>query len=334
MNEKAVIEKMRKQILFYRIALGLLVLIIALWYVQARIGNNKALVLVNGKPVACVASEKEAQELLRDFKAKAGCDPREIQFKEDVVIARAPRDAKPVSRHRAENAIRSAISLALPKWAIICNGKPVVALPSRTAAGETLELAKARFGRLAKNLCEEPQFKEKVTVDIALVAPSIYKKTPEEAVKYLFDIENDEIRQAESVYSVRQGDTASRIAKLFGLTMRDLWSLNPGVNLNRLQIGDKIKVKSLVCPEPKLTVVVRDQSERLERIPAPVHRVSSARMYLGKSAELSPGRPGLRRVKIATVYENGRKVGIEVLEEEILRQPVPRRIVEGIKPRP
>ncbi|MDH7602459.1 MAG: G5 domain-containing protein [Armatimonadota bacterium] len=331
MNDDAVVVKLRRQILLYRVVLGCLSLIVALWYIHVRIGGSKALVLVNGKPVACVANEREAHALLRELKAKAGGDLDEIQFREDVVIARAPRDAKPVSRHRAENAIRSAISLALPRWAIICDGKPVVALPSRTAAGETLELAKAKFGRLAKNLCEEPQFKEKVTVDIALVPPAMCKKTPEEAVRFLFDSETT--HREEGFYTVKQGDTASRIAKVFGLSVRDLWSLNPGVNLNRLQIGDKIKVQRTVPPKPKLTVVVRDQSEKLEKIPPPVHRVSSARMYLGKSAELSPGSPGLRRVKVATVYENGRQVGIEVLEEEILKEPVPRRIVEGIKPR-
>ena len=332
MREDAVVAKHRKELFVHRIVTCLLVLLLFSSWIHGRIGSNKAFVLVNGKPVACLASEVEARELLQNIKRRTGCDPSEIQFREDVVIARAPRDARVVSRHRAENAIRSAISLAVPRWAIIVDGKPVVAVPSRSDAGEVLELAKARFGRQAKNLCEEPQFKEKVTVDMALVPPSIYKKTPEEAISYLFDCKG--VETEEDTYVVKQGEVASQIAERFGLSLKELWSMNPGMNLNGLQIGDKLRVKRAVNQKPKLTVIVRDQSERIEKIPPPTHRVSSARMYLGKTAQLSPASPGLRKVKVATVYENGQRVGVEVLEEEILKEPVPRCIVEGIKPRP
>lgn len=332
MNKEVDLVTLKKKLVAYRFATAFLALILVCSWIHGKISNDKALVLVNGKPVACLASEKEARELLQNLKSRSGCNPSEAQFKEDVVIARAPRDAKPVSRYRAENAIRSAISLAISKWAITVDGKPVVAVPSRSAAGEVLELAKMRFGKLAKNLCEEPQFKEDVAVEYMLVPPNIYKKTPEEAVEFLFDTR--EVQRKEDIYIVQSGDVASEIAKRFGLTLEELWSLNPDKNLNRLQIGDRIRIRKPVRPSPKLTVIVRDQSERIERIPPPVHRISSARLYAGKSVEISPGRPGLRKVKIATVYENGHKVGIEVLEEQILKEPIPRQIAEGIKPRP
>jgi len=64
-----------------------------------------------------------------------------------------------------------------------------------------------------------------------------------------------------------------------------------------------------------------------------VQRVSSAQLYEGNSTVLSQGRAGERRVKVATVYENGRRTGSEILSEEILREPSPRRIAMGIKHR-
>ncbi|MCX8053053.1 MAG: G5 domain-containing protein [Armatimonadetes bacterium] len=331
MNKDIQIFQLKRRLLIERIIFGLFFIATIGSWMHGRFSDGKAFILVNGKPVVCLSSEKEAYEVLQGLKSGQPCNPSEIEFKEDVVVARAPRDARPVSRHRAMGTVRNALSPVVPKWAIIVNGKPIVAVPSRTDAGEVLELAKLKFGKLARSLCEEPQFKEKVAVDIAAVPPSIFCKTPQEALDFIFKTQKTESQDA--VYIVKRGDLAGKIAARFNLTLRELWALNPGVNLNRLQIGDRIRVKHTMSSTPKLTVVVRDQSERIETIPPPVHKISSANMYLGKTAEISPGKSGKRKVKIATVYENGRKVGSEIIEEEILMEPIPRRIVEGIKPR-
>jgi len=331
MSQHEEIRSLRRQLRIERTAMALLAAVLVVVWAHCRVNNTKSFIMVNGRPVACVSSERTAQDILAEIKTNTRCNPREIGFKEDVVIARAPRDAQPTSRHRAMRTVEKALSPVIPKWAVIANGKPIVALPSRTIAGETLDLAKLRFGKLAKNLAEEPQFKQRVTVDIAPVSPSILCGSAEEAVKFLFDkrrrVSSDE------VYVVRKGDLAGSIATRNGLKLAQLWAMNPGMNLNRLQVGDRLRIRTIRDAEPALTVVVRDQSDRTEPIPAPVQRVSSARMYAGKTAELSSGRSGLRRVRLATVYENGRLVGSEILSEEILREPTPRRIAVGIKPR-
>ena len=135
------------------------------------------------------------------------------------------------------------------------------------------------------------------------------------------------------MYEVRGGDVAGAIASRHGISLDELTAINSEIDLDRLHIGEKLNVKAVKQPAPGLTVVVRDQSEREERIPAPVHRVSSAKLPNGKQLDLAPGKSGLRRVKVATIYENGRQVGSEVISEEILREPSPRRIAGGIKTR-
>lgn len=331
MNQEFLIRSLKRQLLIERVLFGAVALIVLCWWAHGYLADGKAFILVNGKPVVCLSSERDARHMLQQMKKGTGCEPSEIEFKEDVIVARAPRDARPVSRHRAMGAVRGLVSPIVPKWSIIVNGRPVVAVPSRTVAGEVLDLAKLKFGKLAKNLCEEPQFKGKVTVDVAAVDPTIYRKTTEEALSYLFEPGRAETRDA--AYVVKQGDLAGEIASRSGVKLADLWAMNTGVNLNHLHIGDRIRVRSSVAPQAKLTVIVRDQCERIEPIPPPVQRVSSARMYVGKRVELSPGRSGKRHVKAAAIYENGRKVGSEILEEQILRAPVPRRVAEGIKAR-
>jgi LysM repeat protein len=44
-------------------------------------------------------------------------------------------------------------------------------------------------------------------------------------------------------YSVAKGDTLGGIAKKVGLSLKALQDLNPGVNANRMQIGQKLKTK-------------------------------------------------------------------------------------------
>ena len=59
-------------------------------------------------------------------------------------------------------------------------------------------------------------------------------------------IVEEEQRKAEELarryYSVRSGDTLSTIAKKHGKSLRTIQQLNPGVNSNRLRIGQKIRV--------------------------------------------------------------------------------------------
>ncbi|MEN6357280.1 MAG: G5 domain-containing protein [Armatimonadota bacterium] len=331
MDNEQIIRNLRGQLLIERIFFALIaIILITIWGI-GRLHGDKSIIVVDGKPVVCVPSEQEARGVIQEVKRKTGCDPAEIEFKQEVRVARAPGNARPVSRHMAVRVVQHVVSPVAPRWSVIVDGKPIVAVPNRKTAGEVLELAKMRFGQMAKNLVEEPQFKENVTVDVAAIDPSLYCKTAEQAVKLIFDSKEPVRRDA--IYIVENGDVASSIASRNHLSLDELSTLNPGVNLARLQIGDKIRIKQTQARKAGLTVIVRDQSERIEKTPAPVQRVSSATLFAGKSVELSPGASGKRQVKVATIYENGCKVGSETIEEVILHEPSPRRIAVGIKAR-
>jgi len=329
MDSERIIRNLKRQLLIERIALAAIALTLTTTWAIGHLKSGKSLILVDGKPVACLLSRSDAEVVLGQIKTDTGCNPSEIQFQQDVRVARAPREAEPVSRHKALAALRDVVCPLVPRWAIIVNGKPVVALPDQKTAGDALELARTKYGSLVANLAEEPQFKEEVTVDYAPVPANLFRKTAEDAVNVLLTDTPSKVSNA--IYTVRNGDMAVSIASRNGLTLSELEALNPGINLARLQIGDTLHIKAAKGGGPKLTVVVRDQSEQVERIPAPVQRVSSAQLYVGNSTVLSPGQAGERRVKVATVYENGRRTGSEILSEEILREPSPRRIAMGIK---
>lgn len=330
MDSEATIRNLRKRLMIERCAFAGFALVVLLGWTIGHFVDSKSLILVDGKPIACVPSARDARDILTRIKSGTGCNPSEITFKQDVRVARAPGNVNPVSRYKAYRAVQRMVSPVMPKWAIIADGRPIVAVPDKSTAGEVLEQAKRKYGQMASNLAEEPQFKENVTVDIAAVDPAIYRKNVAEALKYVFSDSAPVTRDA--VYSVEKGDVAGAIASKCGVKLADLAAMNPRMDLNRLQIGDRLRVK-MTSAKPRLTVVVRDMVERTEKAPAPVQSVSSFNLLEGKSCVLSPGSSGLRRVRVETIYENGRKTGSDIVDEQILRAPTPRRIAVGTKPR-
>jgi membrane-bound lytic murein transglycosylase D len=51
------------------------------------------------------------------------------------------------------------------------------------------------------------------------------------------------VAAAKKYYSVRSGDTFSKVAQKHGLTQAQLTRLNPGININRLTVGQRLRVK-------------------------------------------------------------------------------------------
>lgn len=316
---------------FHLIICASIILVTGVFF--AFVKNNKSVIMVDGKSVVCVSSAGEAKNVIETIKSKSAQDTSQVNFQQNIRVASAPRTAHTVSRHMAVSRLERYVSPVIAKLAIIADGKPVVAVADKKTAGKVLELAKLRYGSKAKNLMEEPQIKESISIDTAAVSPELYKKTPEQALNYIFS-PAAKAQKTQGIYVVKKGDVATSIAKRHHLKTRDLWNLNPNINLNRLSIGDKIKINKIQKNKPRLTVIVRDLIQRTEHFKAAPQKVSSASLYVGKSVLLDPGSTGLRDVKISVIYENGSKVGTELVEENVIREAIPRQVAVGIKPRP
>jgi hypothetical protein len=218
------------------------------------------------------------------------------------------------------------------KHAVLVDGVPVAAVDSEEQAGAVLEAAKEKYGSMARDLMEEPQFKQDVKAEKMAVDLALYRPTVEEALDALLSGGGGGAGGGSGVCVVTSGDVAGKIAQDHRMTLSELQALNPGRNLDKLQIGDQLKVsKSSGSSKPRLTVVVRSRESKTERIPYQTETVSSVRLHTGQQTELSPGSDGLRQVVLAATYENGIRTGSEVVEETIVRNSVPRRVAIGIR---
>ncbi|MFQ3548254.1 MAG: G5 domain-containing protein [Armatimonadota bacterium] len=328
MDKDTIIKKLKLQLMIERVVVCSIVLVLIGAWAYGYFNETKAMIVIDGKPVVCVNNDQEAQLIVQEIKLDSGCDPEEIEFRQDIVVSRAPRNANAVSRSKAKRVVGQMLTPMVPRWAILANGKPVVAVSNREMAGEVLEMLKFKYGSLAKNLAEEPQFKENITVDITSVHPSIYKKTAQDAVDFILSKKKTTIE--ESKYEVQKGDLATTIAAKYKLSLDELKELNKGVNLDRLSIGDMINIKKQAPPKSPITVIVRDRVEVIEKYSPEVHKVSSAKISSGKVQLINEGSQGEKLVTKVDIYENGVKVGTQILNEHILRDASPRQIAIGM----
>jgi LysM repeat protein len=230
--------------------------------------------------------------------------------------------------HRADrNPIAASGTVQAAKYAILVDGTPIAAVGSEEDAGAVLEAIKSRYGSMVKHLMEEPQFKQDVKVQLMAADKRICYATVDEAV--------DAIAAKGSgsgVYTVSNGDIAGSISDRFHMTLSELKSLNGGKKLDKLKIGDQIRVsRTHASKKAGLVVIVRDQESETEMLPFHTEMVSSMQLRPGKQHLLNEGRNGLRKVVRAVTYENGIRTGMEVVDEKMIRPAVPRRVAVGIK---
>jgi LysM repeat protein len=323
-NWEDVASRLRRQLLIERAAIALVFAVLLFRWGYVYFTSSSCVILADGQPIVVVESSRMANELLDEVRNSAGGDPKDAEFAQKVETRRRATRA-PMDRESALAILKTKLRVLTDKWAILVNKRPYTAVDTKEQAGEVLELARQRYGKLAPNLAEEPSFKEDVTPQLQKADTRIWRRTPQEAVELLFAPDGKV-----SVHVVKSGEVAGAIASKYSMKLSDMAKLNPGRSLDRLQIGDRLRVGVGKTP---LTVIVRNQIARTEPMPYRTESITSTQMYAGKTITLSPGRTGKRQVKVAVTYENGVETGREVVEEVILRPPVPRRIAVGVKPR-
>ena len=135
----------------------------------------------------------------------------------------------------------------------------------------------------------------------------------------------------EVTYEVKKGDTWSEIANSHGLTSQELLALNPGYNIDKLQIGE---VLTLAASVPYLTLTVVEQERYVEDVPYDIEYTDSANLYKGDYKVISAGEYGAADVVANVTYVNGEETERTVLSSVMLKEPVTEQRLQGTKERP
>ena len=134
-----------------------------------------------------------------------------------------------------------------------------------------------------------------------------------------------------ATYTVQKGDTTSVIAQRQDMSLSELLAMNPGVDANKLMIGQELTVRQSV---PYLGVRTVDQVTYEDVVAPPVEYVDDDSMYQGDTKVLDPGVEGLNRVTARITYISGNEDHRDILETVVLSEPQTKVVAQGTKERP
>ena len=242
--------------------------------------RQAVLIAADGQPVTVVATRRDAQRLLDEIKTSSGLAADKVAFAQTVTFHPVPADRNPVqSDTEAMRALSSKLGLLVKAAAVVANGEVVIALPTQQEAVKTLSLLLEEFA--PPGVTGNVYFKEQVKVEMRDVPPDKLYPSAQQAIEKVA-----KAAAPQTEYEVKPGDSAWKIATKYGVSLSRLAAANPDLDINRVILGEKIKIPGEL---PPLTVVARKEIEQ------PVSGPSG----------------GMRRIRIT--YENGVEIKREVI---------------------
>jgi murein DD-endopeptidase MepM/ murein hydrolase activator NlpD len=170
------------------------------------------------------------------------------------------------------------------------------------------------------------QFSEAVIVTEAYVDPSEILTVGEALA--LITKENEEPK----IYTVKSGDCPSTIAEDNGMTLSELYELNPDLeSVKYLQVGDELTV---MVPEPELSVTTQEETVYITAIARGTTYVENPDKYVGSNVTTYSGYDGELQVTALVSKVNGTEVSRTVIDEEVIKEPANRIVEKGTKALP
>lgn len=213
------------------------------------------------------------------------------------------------------------LSDQLRAYEVVVNGQAIGAVKDESSLQNMLSDMKEQY--TTKNTVEV-NFQENLQVSNVYVSESLM--TTEEMEQALSSSSSEK-----TTYSVKQGDTFNAIAYANDMSISDLKSLNPGVDINRLMVGDVLNVKEQV---PTLTVRTLDRETYTQPIECPVETIEDGSMYKGETKIVTKGKEGQAKIEADVVYVNGTEQERTVTSSTTLREPTATVKAVGTKEKP
>lgn len=132
---------------------------------------------------------------------------------------------------------------------------------------------------------------------------------------------------AERTYTIEEGDSPIQIANKNGLTYAEFKALNPDIEENCF-IGQEALIST---EKPFLSVRVTRTEVTTEEVAYETETTQDSSQYVGYTKTVQEGQNGLCQVTASVEYIDGYETNREVLETEVIQEPVTKKVVEGTK---
>ena len=282
-------------------------------------------VTYDGEVIASVASQSAAEAAQKSLEKVTTrtlgetytIDSSLIQYSSGLL-----RRKDVVDKDVLEEDLSEEIGLVTSAYCLYVDGEFIGATPYEGALEELLEqLQKAATNEdtISCTFAEDVEIKQEYVptseiMNLGYLAETLYST-----------------KTAEVTYEVKKGDTWSEIAQDHGLTSKELLALNPGYNIDKLQIGEVLTLSASV---PYLTMTVVQRERYVEDVMYDIEYTDSANLYKGDYKVTSAGQYGAADVVATVTYVNGEETERTVLSSVTLKEPVTEQRLQGTKERP
>ena len=313
-------ERLEAALRVHRIALALCAIFILVLITVMVAGKRQRIgraILVDGK-LACLVESKAMADKVREYlltsaqgpaAGRGGATFRQQWSEND----RAVGDERVLNLPDAAARLQPLLTVVVSATAIVVDGRQAVVVPDQDTANKALEALKARFFTAGEKLVQQ-QITSKVTFANTQVSPeSVYSDISAAVTRLLKG------SVATYPYAVKPGDSLKRIASLYSTTATELLEDNPALRSGVPRRGTQVTIKVRVPPVRIVTIkeVQEDKSYSL-----PPVRVPTAGVARGEKRELSPGAPGIKRVRSKQTWQNAKLVRTVVLDGQVIRPAV------------
>ncbi len=299
----------------------LLVLMAAATFKSWTAGSGLVAVLVDGKQVAVAVSQEMVEEVLAELVASLDQDGS-LHFSQTISYQRI-REGEPLSAGELRAVLAGILSFTTEAWAIVIDGQPRLYLGDEQQARTAVERFQSAYLPKGEGLqITQAGLQEVVEYNKVEVEPQRILDL-EAAIKYLASGQ-EEIQQ----YKVKKGESLWTIARDHKITVEELQAANPDLKGDKLKIGQML---NLVKAQPLLHMVVTYEQTVTEPIPYSTRVHQDANLWRGQERVQQRGVEGKRQVDYRVVTVNGAVSERQVLQEKILREPVPRVVTRGTR---
>ncbi len=320
--------RLERSLFAHRLAVAGCVLVIVAIILIGALGQRRHFaraLLLDDEIVCVVATQSEAEQVRQRLVAAGkGELAGEAFIKQKWEDAPYEVDERPVlTVDEAVALLQDKVTVYVSAAGIEVDGVEVAALATEELAQKALDTLKSEYISEGTSNMLSQKLEPEATIVTVSEEPSRISTDIRDVVKKLTEAHN---RPAK--YQVKPGDFPEKIATAHGISVADLYSLNPDMKNRTIHPGEKIDVG---VPVPAITVVTTYEVTVDEVIAAPVEKRPSDALAKGEKRVSSNGKPGRRSVTYRVTKRNDKEVSREVVEEKSIAKPQPKILLVGTR---
>lgn len=281
-------------------------------------------VAMDGVPLGVVATQEEFQAAVTRVEERASDIlgyPYTMDGEVTYELALAKKEAVP-SAASYEPYLLDRIGEVMKSYVLSVNGQVIGAAENKAALDAVLEGIKSSYE--TENTIESG-FVDQVSITREYIASTVEQDVDNITAALTANT------NGQTTYTVVSGDTFSDIANNNGMTVAELQTLNPGVDINLLMIGQELSVKEEI---PTLSVRTVDAVTYTEAIPYETQQVEDSSMYEGESKVIQAGVEGSQLVNADITYINGKESSRDITGITVTSEPTEAIVAVGTKEKP